>query len=82
MGYFGVRHGDILTLEPTAGSNTALFGNQFVDGVGRERSASTASTVGRERSASTASTRLPEDEVDIQLYKMDGKIERKKDDRL
>lgn len=82
----GLRHGDMIYLAPVNGS--VLFTNNAPSGEPIDESApSTSSVVAVPRPASTSAyirpnTNIKEDEVDLQLYKMDEKIQRQRDEKL
>ncbi|KAJ8948637.1 hypothetical protein NQ318_022704 [Aromia moschata] len=83
----GLRHGDMIYLASVNGA--VLFSNNSPSGEPIDETApSTSSTVSVSRPTSSSiayfkpNTNVHEDEVDLQLYKMDGKIERRRDEKL
>ncbi|XP_008196487.1 nuclear protein localization protein 4 homolog [Tribolium castaneum] len=84
----GLRHGDMIYLCPLNGAVLFPTGNNTPSGepVPREPTPSTSSGVSNSRPSSSVSLNfkqtVKEDPVDLQLYKLDGKIERKQDPKL
>ncbi|XP_063240534.1 LOW QUALITY PROTEIN: nuclear protein localization protein 4 homolog [Bacillus rossius redtenbacheri] len=69
----GVRHGDLLYMVPLDGA--ALWAEP-------RAGPSSLDATGPEPVRSRPSTAVPEDEVDLLLWKMDGKIQRRRDDKF
>nr|CAH7741553.1 unnamed protein product [Callosobruchus chinensis] len=77
----GLRHGDMIYLCPVEG--TSLYSNNTPSGEPVEEAvASTSASSGRTLIASRASSDVREDEVDLELYKTDGRVQRKRDEKL
>ncbi|CAH2217635.1 jg9768 [Pararge aegeria aegeria] len=80
----GLQHGDMLYLSPVNGAvlfdqpSTSTEENNKPIGEPVEAGPSTASL----STAATTSTALVEDEVDLQLYRLSGNIQRQRDDKL
>lgn len=85
----GLKHGDMIYLSPLNGS--IIFNNNTPAGEPvSDPGPSTSSSVPKTSTVSSASSKvlatvksnIKEDEVDLILYKLDGRIERKRDDKL
>ncbi|KAJ2939843.1 hypothetical protein O0L34_g18038 [Tuta absoluta] len=87
----GLRHGDMLFLSPVNGA--VLFDQQpttsaeannkpFGEPVNAVKSTASTSSLPAQNSHSARANVPEEDEVDIQLYQMDGKIQRQRDEKL
>lgn len=77
----GLCHGDMLYLSPVNGA--ILFSQPSTSATQNNKpSGEPATSDTNLRSSSSGSKSIREDEVDLQLAKLDGKIERKRDDKL
>ncbi|CAH1116427.1 unnamed protein product [Phaedon cochleariae] len=87
----GIRHGDMIYLTPVNGSvlfNTDNSSGEPIDDSTPSTSSASSSTrpIISSNNSSSSSSRpsnsIKEDEVDLQLMKLDGKIERNRDEKL
>ncbi|XP_044759082.1 nuclear protein localization protein 4 homolog isoform X2 [Coccinella septempunctata] len=86
--YHGLRHGDMIYLVPINGallfSTSSNNSNESGEPVVPQTSATSTSSVrpGSAASSSKSLSNIQEDDVDVQLSKIDGKIKRKRDEKL
>nr|XP_023016684.1 nuclear protein localization protein 4 homolog [Leptinotarsa decemlineata] len=84
LGTLGLRHGDMIYLVPVNGA--VLFSNNTPSGEPIDdplpSTSSVSSNARPSTSTSRSSTSIKEDIVDLQLMKLDGKIQRKRDEKL
>ncbi|XP_060521215.1 nuclear protein localization protein 4 homolog [Cylas formicarius] len=79
----GLRHGDMIYLSPLNGSVLFNSSNSVSGGEPiAEPGPSSSSTGSALKPLATSKSNIKEDEVDLVLWKQDGKIERQKDDKL
>ena len=84
MRSYGLSHGDMLYLTPL---NGAMLWTQETNPKPSTSSNNTPSgepvdSVEQSTSSARRSISLQEDEVDLQLWKLDGKVQRKRDEKL
>ncbi|CAH0563409.1 unnamed protein product [Brassicogethes aeneus] len=89
----GLRHGDMIYLASNDGStlfpstvsslsNNNQHGEPLEEPVPSTSSGFSGSRPNSSRAAVRSSIAVKEDDVDVQLYKLDGKVERERDDKL
>ena len=81
----GLSHGDMLYLAPLNGTqlwSTPSTSNATVNASQEPGPADTAAATNRRTNASRSLPNIVEDEVDEQIWKLDGKIQRKRDEKL
>ncbi|XP_066137854.1 nuclear protein localization protein 4 homolog isoform X1 [Euwallacea fornicatus] len=88
LGNLGVKHGDMIYLSPLNGSvlfNSHTPGGERISQAGPSTSSApnrSSVTVTANQPLATVKSNIKEDEVDQILYKLDGRIERTRDDKL
>ncbi|XP_067006587.1 nuclear protein localization protein 4 homolog [Anabrus simplex] len=87
----GLRHGDMLYMTPLNGAllwaqdpkpGTSSGGTKVNNTPFGEPAESTESVLSSSQTTPKASVSLEEDDVDLQLWKLDGKVQRKRDEKL